>query len=225
MIELDHRQQLIKLRNHREKLEGLRRVIYEGTRSNKEYADNVARLAQVDKTLSTTKLVNNATKELLERVMAEDMAFKNRRLDFMSSVITDFLSELFPDDNFTAKVKCDFNRGMKAELLLLDRYGNERLIHMSEGRFAQSLISFGASIGVSENMGAKKLYLDEAFSVSDPENLQKVSDLYRALLDKGMQIIMIEQTSTGYKDLPRREIRLARDVLTNKVLKPVILDL
>ena len=109
-------------------------------------------------------------------------------------------------------MKFDYSRNnQRVKLTLVDPSGEERNPRMSEGMMLQQLISFSSAVGLTECMNGNKIYMDEAFSASSPENLTKVSALLQTLIDRDFQIILIEQEDDIYKDLPRREIRLFKD--------------
>lgn len=213
------------LRKFREYKLLLGKRIEDGRRANDEYTSTIKRHVEVSKAVSTVSKAKQNQMVLLEKARTEDAEFKNRRIEYMSDVITDFVGELFPNDGYVAKVICDTKRGFTAHLQLTDKNGNIRLIHMSEGKFNQSLISFGSSVSISLKLGANKLYTDECFSVSDTSNIVKVSEFYDRLREDGVQIFMIEQKPEGYKNLRRREIRLTRDDVDNVVLRPEIVDI
>lgn len=211
-----------KFRDMQVQLQGM---LAEGRKNNEEYEETLRKKEIVDKALTDAQDLKQKTKILLAKAQQEDRDFTNRRIDHMSDTITEFVGEIFPYDGYKATVVCDPNRKFKAHLKLVGKDGNTRLTHMSEGKFNQSLISFGGCVSTSESLGASKFYLDEPFAVSDQDNLKKVSKFYLSLINKGMQIIMIEQNPIGYKDLPRREIHLTRDPISNETHLSNIVDI
>lgn len=196
----------------------------EGKRINQERDRIVRKLDKAKEARRKLEIISKAYKYLNELVIAEDRNFKNSRLEFISDAITETLYHLFPDEGFEAKLVCDFNRGMKTNFILKDSTGRSGMVHISEGKLLQSQVSYAAATSIARSLSANKIYLDEAFAVSSPTNLSKISDITRKFIESGMQIFMIEQYSNGYKDLPRREIHLTKDPITKKVEKPVIID-
>lgn len=218
MTEFDYVAQRKMLSETRNYLNTIKTKHYEGKRNNEEKADVEKKVAKGRELSRTLTILRSTNKDLLEKLTVEDLEFKNRRLDYLSDRITENINRLFPTRGFRVKIECDLNRGMKAKLKLFTKLGKERLVHMSEGKFFQSLVSYSSSTSIIESTGTDKLYLDEAFAVSDPENLVEVSHLVGDLLGRMNQITMIEQTSVGYKNLPRREIHLKLDPITEEVL-------
>lgn len=177
-------------------------------------------MAQRDEISSLLDEINQYAydiKRLLAVTEKEDFEFKNRRLDYVSMLITDSLQKIFPDDGLVAKLSCEFNRKSEVVLDLLDRDGNELSPDICSGKLQQYLISFAAVAGIANGLGIKNLYVDEAFGVAAPEILGEVGKIVQQSVDNGMQIIIIAQNSGLYQDLPRREIKLRKDPKSKKV--------
>lgn len=149
----------------------------------------------------------------------EDGDYKRRRLEFLSSYIKKNLNIVFPYDNLDVKVQTDFkNNRNKATLELWDENKKKAFIpKMNQGGLGKQLISFSAATALVECKDRKFLLLDEPFSESAPDKLSIVSTILNELLNKGMQIILIEHKDEVYKELPRREFVLEKDALTSSV--------
>ncbi|GAA0101664.1 hypothetical protein UT300012_23790 [Paraclostridium bifermentans] len=156
----------------------------------------------------------------------EDLAYKERRLDYLCSYMDKNLEVIFPYDNFRTKVSTSNKYGNeRAELLLYNGGSNTpRVPAYCEGKMLRQLISFSGAIGLAECLGSHSFYMDEAFSAASPLNLSKVGKLLQDILNKGFQVIIIEQTNEIYKDIPRREIILERDPIGNCVKVVSITD-
>lgn len=145
-------------------------------------------------------------------VKQEEVAFKERRLDYIAGSITEQLDYIFPKKDLKAYIDCNFERNnMKLRLLLLDNGENYRPPYLTEGKFAQQLISFSSAAACTTLLGKNILYLDESFSNGSQDNLDKTQKLLKSHVDKGFQIILISQSSVLFNDLPRREIHLVSD--------------
>lgn len=187
--------------------------------------ENNKRYKSLEKDYNTVLEIHDELKQyvnLLEIFITacttEDNAYRERRKEYMTSYIDENLNIIFPDEGFRSKLEFDYKyKSQMVALTLIDKFGIERMPRLSEGMMLQQLISFSASIGLAECMGKNKIFMDEAFSASSPENLTKVGRLVEHLISKGFQLIVIEQKDDIYKDIPRREIHLLKDVLTDKV--------
>ena len=168
-------------------LKGDLRVI---EKNNKEYnsmKQNYKKVLQVENELldymESLKIIN-------ERCVVESNAYKARRIKFLEEYIERNLAEIFPDEEFQCKIHYEKKNGKpKAYLSLIDRNGEERLPRMSEGKLCRQLVSYSACIAMCECTDNKKLYMDEAFYASSPENLAKISKVLKNLIDKDFQII------------------------------------
>jgi len=174
-----------------------------------------------------TRLINYI--EFLKRIKSileeADDAFKTRRLDELSKEVSNALAVIYPVESFTATLEADTKyRSRRADLVLKHKNGTERIPDVSEGMLLQQLVSFSASLSFTLKMGMDKLYMDEAFSVAYKENLAKLATLVQFALEAGMQIIMIEQSDVGYKHLPRREHRILKDEIDEKVVLAPYVD-
>lgn len=157
---------------------------------------------------------------------AEDTEYRKRRLGYLNQYITNNLALIFPNEGYTAKIKCDFKYNYsRVTLNLYNKHGEVRIPKVSEGMMCQELIGFSASVSLAECLGKNMFYMDEAFAVSDKENLQRIGQILQSLIDKGFQIFLIEQHAESYKDLKRREIHLIKDPIENAVKVKAVLDL
>lgn len=156
-------------------------------------------------------------KLLLTAVDTEDRNYKNQRIDFIDSLITDGLARIFPQDGLKAHLDCDFNRKNEAVLYLTDNNNNELDPDICSGKLQQYLICFTAVIAIIRGLGITNLYVDEAFGVAAPDILGDLGQLLYEQVDDGMQVIIISQNPGLYQDIPRREIHLKRDSVTKSV--------
>lgn len=147
------------------------------------------------------KLCNNETNK-----------YKQNRLSYVEHFIDEKLDIVFPDENFSSKIVIDNKYGSNiAYLTLLKPNGKSRMPTASEGKMCQQLLSTNTAIALVKCLGINRLFLDEAHSASSPKNLTKVGDMLKELVGSGIQIILIEQKSEVYKDLPRREIYITKN--------------
>lgn len=150
--------------------------------------------------------------QLIKLIDQEDAAFRKRRISFLEDKITQELAKIFPTEGFIANIDCDFKRGNgHASLTLKDKYGNERMPEVSEGKLCQYLISFASTVSAVKGLQSTNIYIDEAFGVSSENNLPKIGDIISSTIEEGMQIILISQKADLYGDIPRREIHLKKD--------------
>lgn len=161
-------------------------------------------------------------RKLLER---EDGIYQDNRTSFMESQIEESVARIFPTKNYKVNLKLKPFRGkLRASLTLKDKSGRISRPKMGEGKFCQQLISYSASCAISKTYSVDKICSDEVFSASSPGNLSKVGGILKDSIESGIQMILVEQQTEVYKDLPRREIHLKLDDVTLDVLPPEIID-
>lgn len=167
----------------------------------------------------------NKLKFLKKVIIVEETNFRERRIDYINTNITEALLKIFPEENFTASVDCDIYRGKSyAQLVLRDPSGNERLPHIQEGKMCQYLISFAAVKGVTTALGSDVIYIDEAFGAASSDNIQKMGPILNEIVESGVQIILVSQNSNLYSNVPHREIIFHKDPVQKKVIVDEISD-
>ena len=177
--------------------------------NNKKIAVALDNLSQARESKEKNQELYEYCKFTITLLEKEDAANKDGMIKFMEDNITVALARLFPNEEFKAKIDCEFkNRKGKASLYVIDELGNENLPDMQQGRFGQQLISHEAVSSIVRALGAPIVITDEAFSASSVSNLSIVSKIIKEDLDRGTQRIMIEQKDEIYKDLPRRVFSL-----------------
>lgn len=157
--------------------------------------------------------------------LAEDVEFRDRRVEYLNELITEKLQDFFPYSDLRAKIAYnDKYNNTKAELRLIDTNGNVRKPAISEGKLCQYLINFAAVDGVVSSLGYNNIYIDEAFGVSSQDNLPRVGAMLKNSIDAGMQIILVSQNAELYSGIPRHELHLQIDAITQKGKLQKIVD-
>lgn len=141
----------------------------------------------------------------------ESLDFQNRRLDFLNETITSALTELLPHLGLQASIECDFSRKDKASLVLKDSKGHSFSPDMSAGTLVQYLVSFAAVSCITQSLGYKNIFIDEAFGAAAVDLLGDIGALIQKRVDAGIQIVLVSQNPALYRDLPRHEIFLETD--------------
>lgn len=215
-----------KLAAFRGNLVSLQRKLEEGKRLNREREELQRKLSDARKLRQQTATYVGALNKLQKRFITEDLEYKDRRLAFVSKLITDNVAAIFPFEGFTVSLLSDFKyKSSRTHLRITDRNNRKRLPHINEGKLMQELISYSSALGINESSGCYILYADEALAASDQDNLGKIAELTRNALDKGIQIIMIEQSENGYKNLPRREFHLEKDHVNQRTVLVNVIDI
>lgn len=173
----------------------------------------------------TARAYLNALKITLDITQKESQNLKETRQFILEQEVTNVLSTVFEGEQFRAKLDVNTNLKTKtADLTLISRNGYRRKPVLSNGKCAQQVVSFSVVKSVLDFLDCDLVVLDEAFASSDRENLLKLSKLLSDTA-KEKQIILVEHKEEIYKNLPRREIRLTKDVQAGEVNNVCIVDL
>lgn len=159
----------------------------------------------------------NSQKSLYAILKTTDSKYKEDRLSFVTEIIKSNIDSIFPDADLTPKLNYTTKRNKQTlDLVLVDRYGNERHPKNTEGGLYQQLISFSSSMSIVFLKGSKIFYIDEAFGNGSPANRAKVGNIINDYASRGIQIILITQSDELFINIPRREIRLQLDKVSNE---------
>lgn len=193
---------------------------------NEIYNSLVQRRERLREILSDIKEYLKELELIKDSINREDVLFKNSRITFLNSIITNRIKELFPNEDLEAVIEYnDKNRNTKAVLYLIDGNGNKRIPKISEGKFLQYAIGYTAVDGVLRNLGKNIIYIDEAFSVASESNLANVGEILKNSVESGMQIILVSQKSELYQSISHREIRMQKDPKMKRVVIDEIVDI
>lgn len=193
---------------------------------NEQHKRLQARYTQLDAELSRATELNLALKKILLLAHKEDLNYKEGRKHLLESIIDSSLVNIFPNEELRAKLSCDFKRNSsQITLRLEDKHGKLRKPSVSEGQMMQYLISVSAMFGVLNNLGCTSVYLDEAFSVSSPDNLVKVGAELNKYIQDGMQIFCISQNSEIYDSIPHRAFYMHKDPIDECVIIDKVVDI
>lgn len=210
---------------YRRKLEEKRVKLERAKVCNEQYKKLKARYAQLDEECTRATELNIALKKVLLIAHREDLNYKEKRKLLLESIIDSSLVNIFPNEELHAKLSCDFKRNSsQITLRLQDKHGRLRKPTISEGQMMQYLISVSAMFGVLNNLGCTSVYLDEAFSVSSPENLVKVGKELNKYIKAGMQIFCISQNSEIYDGIPHRAFYMHKDPIEECVVIDKMID-
>lgn len=211
--------------NHHALLMNAKRKLKDAKNTQKVYDDLKSKLTTISNVRGEISDEIDHIKLYKKLVDREDASYKDKRTHFIEAQIEEPMALIFPTKNF--KVKLDmstFRNKIRASLKLQDKFGRVCKPKMGEGKLCRQLISFGGSCAVSKTYGMDKVFTDEAFSASSPENLTKVGTLIKDIVEDGKQVILVEQQDTIYKDISRREIRIDTDPITEDVVILEVVD-
>lgn len=207
----------------------LNRTFYEAKLSRKEV--DIERVRENNKKVNKLILEKEESERLLldiqeyrnilkiieTAVEAENNNFKNRRLDFLNTVITGSIAEFFPQLGLQANVTCDFSRKSKAKMTLIDSEGHVGTPKIGQGKLMQYLVSFAACCGITKGLGFNNIFIDEAFGAAAVSLLPTIGEAVQRIVKDGTQVVLVSQNPALYQDLPVHEIQLSTDLVHMRV--------
>ena len=140
--------------------------------------------------------------------------YQTRRINYLNTLITDALHEVYPEEDYTAKIIYDYERKDTVRLELQDRFGHVSSPEVGQGQLMQYVISLIAVVGITSGLGYKNLFIDEAFGVAAASKLPDLGEILNRYVKNGMQIILVSQNSDLYNGIPRRVFGLKKDAST-----------
>lgn len=155
-------------------------------------------------------------------VIREAKEYQNRRVDHLNAVITEAVNEIFPNDDYVAKLNCEYLRSDSARLRLVDKYGNEHIPAICEGKCMQYVISFASVSAITKGLGCNALFVDEAFGVANVSRMSDIGKLIQKNIDSDMQLVLIAQNNALYNELQRHEIHLHTEYVSDSETGHVI---
>lgn len=181
--------------------------------NNKTYLEYKAKYNEYNDKIDTLNLYMKTLSLILDRAKIEDNNFKQRRLLFIEEMIKSNLDYIFPLDNLNPKLELKSYRGKNiASLKFVDKNGKTRSIANSASGLMKQLITFTGSMSVCKILGCNKIFIDEAFGASSPENKSKIGKIIDKFVNEDdIQVVLISQGVEIYQDIvPRREIHLEK---------------
>ena len=108
------------------------------------------------------------------------------------------LAVVFPTDGYTVKLESSVSRGNIHITASVSSRISEfpGRIANTQGRLFQQIVSFMALLSIMSLLGVKTIYIDELFSGSSLENIEKLNTLLRTVGEQGYNIIMIAQNAS-----------------------------
>lgn len=191
----------------------------DAVRNNEKLQDIDSKVEDFSEAISK---INKFKKDLslsVDKINNEYNRYKTNRISFLTAYIQEIIDTVFPLRGFIVKLNPDLRYKIpRVDLTVTNSFGIEINIRISEGGLFKQLVSYGAASSLVQSIENGKLFLDEAFFAGSPENLSKVYPVIQALIDKGIQVFIIEQTDTVYKDLHRREYILDYDEINKSTI-------
>ena len=192
------------------------------------YLNRLNTLSKAYNTLSKENYLYETTKETIERynlklnkintlqyflkrakqiVAKSEKEWRDAITQLLEAEINKNLAIIFPFDNY--RISLDYEV-VRNKIHLKPRISSKDFekikINKSQGRLLTQIASASAVIAIMKLQGISTIYIDEAFSGSSKENLEKVGGMVAEILSEGINLIMIVQHSVIASNLPDAHI-------------------
>ena len=130
------------------------------------------------------------------------------------------LTLIFPSDQYHISLEYEVVRNKIHLKPRISSKDFEKIkINKSQGRLLTQIASVSAVIAIMKLQGISTIYIDEAFSGSSKENLEKVGGMIAEILKEGINLTMIVQNTSIAASLPDAHIyHFSRSVLNETTI-------
>lgn len=162
-------------------------------------------------------------KRLADICQAHAVKYRDMRIAELESRCEAILELAFPDENFGVKIETTVVRKQEVSYLLVgpkDKPKSEWFPPVSEnGGLVKQLLGASVIESICEMVNADFMIFDEMFCSGDPVTVSDISPFFNNILDKGIQLVIIEHKPTLYEGVKRREVHLGKDRCKTKSVR------
>lgn len=181
-----------------ERLHTLSRAYKNAERNNSTFKEAQHSLAKYRAQLNYVNgLAGGLT--VLDAIIAEqEKAWQDNILRTLESEIMQGLSFVYPTDGYSVSLSTRILRGKVHVEGTVHSYYTQNIdgdVADTQGRLFQQIVSFAALVAVMTILGVNTIYVDEAFSGAAEANLVKINKLLQYYNERGLNIILIAQST------------------------------
>ena len=185
--------------------------LYKNTKEKMEqYTVKLERIGTLQFFLKRSKqIIANSEKEWRDAIT-----------QLLEAEINKNLTLIFPADNYHISLDYEVVRN---KIHLKPRISSKDFdkikIDKSQGRLLTQVASASAVIAIMKLQGINTIYIDEAFSGSSKENLEKIGGMIAEILNDNINLVMIVQHSNIAANLPDAHIyHFSRSILNETTI-------
>lgn len=155
-------------------------------------------------------------------VTSKESEWRKAVLELIESEIATDLAFVYPADGYQVNLDSRVLRGkIHIEATVTSTFAKDipGKIRGTQGRLFQQVVSFSSLIAVMLLLGAKTIYMDEAFSGSAKKNVKKLNKLLLSLKERGFNLVLIAQDISMAEGLPANRMFLSRTVDNKTIIQ------
>lgn len=185
--------------------------LYKNTKEKMEqYTVKLERIGTLQFFLKRSKqIIANSEKEWRDAIT-----------QLLEAEINKNLTLIFPADNYHISLDYEVVRNKIHLKPRISSKDFEKIkIDKSQGRLLTQVASASAVIAIMKLQGINTIYIDEAFSGSSKENLEKIGGMIAEILNDNINLVMIVQHSNIAANLPDAHIyHFSRSILNETTI-------
>lgn len=203
------------LRKLRDRVYFHRDRISSGQVINQQKEELRERLLQLNNHYNILRDALENVSSLAEICQMHAVKYRDMRIAELEERCEAILALAFPDEDFGVRIKSDVVRKKEVSYLLVgpkNKPVSQWFTPVSEnGGLVKQLLGASLIASICEMCGASYIFFDEMFCSGDPVTVADISPFFKSLLDKGIQLAIIEHKPTLYEGVTRHEIHLGKD--------------
>ncbi len=174
-----------------------------------------AEMLELNKDYNTIREALQEVTRLSEICQTYAVKYRDMRIAELEERCEAILALAFPDENFGVRIKSDVVRKKEVSYLLVgpkNKPESQWFPPVSEnGGLVKQLLGASIIASICEMCNAEYIFFDEMFCSGDPVTVSDISPFFHSILDKGIQLSIIEHKPTLYEGVRRQEIHLGKD--------------
>ena len=194
------------------RLNALKRTMGVIKKSNTAFTEANSSYNQHDARVNFLEGMQYYLKAFTLSVTENESAWRESLLKILEYEIMKGLAIVFPSDGYVVKLESSVSRGNIHITASVSSNISEfpGRISNTQGRLFQQIVSFMALLSIMSLLGVKTIYIDELFSGSSLENIEKLNTLLRTVGEQGYNIVMIAQNAAIASGMEVNRLILSR---------------
>lgn len=189
-------------------------------KTNELYKDTKEKIEQYTVKLERIGTLQFFLKRSKQIIANSEKEWRDAITQLLEAEINKNLTLIFPADNYHISLDYEVVRNKIHLKPRISSKDFEKIkINKSQGRLLTQVASASAVIAIMKLQGINTIYIDEAFSGSSKENLEKIGGMIAEILNDNINLVMIVQHSNIASNLPDAHIyHFSRSILNETTI-------
>lgn len=189
-------------------------------KTNELYKNTKEKIEQYTVKLERIGTLQFFLKRSKQIIANSEKEWRDAITQLLEAEINKNLTLIFPADNYHISLDYEVVRNKIHLKPRISSKDFEKIkINKSQGRLLTQVASASAVIAIMKLQGINTIYIDEAFSGSSKENLEKIGGMIAEILNDNINLVMIVQHSNIAANLPDAHIyHFSRSILNETTI-------